>query len=186
MKERPSFSVAGTHNRSSDISPPSVDFSLEELLRKLRRRKWLIFAFIAVATLLTAVVSLLLTSQYTATTRVLVTDHPATGLDFAAAAQGLPTDMAYMSSQVQVITSRNLASAVIDKLSLELDPEFNVDLQPKSAVAWLLDKLSIHDLKQKLGLVRPELSETAARQLQRDTVVDAFLEDVSAQQVEIS
>ena len=67
MKERPSFSVAATHDRSSDISPLSVDFSLQELLRKLRRRKWLILAFVAGATLLTAVVSLLLTSRYTAT-----------------------------------------------------------------------------------------------------------------------
>ena len=132
MKERPSFSVAAMHNRSSDISPPALDLNLDELLRKLRRRRWLIFAFVAIATLLTAAGSLLLTSRYTATAEVLVADHPATGLDLAAAMQGMPTDMAHMSSQVQVIASRNLASSVIDKLGLELDPEFNEALKPPS------------------------------------------------------
>ena len=54
----------------------AVDLSLDELLRKLRRRKWLISAFVAFATLLT-VGSLLLTSRYTATAGVLVADRPA-------------------------------------------------------------------------------------------------------------
>jgi exopolysaccharide transport family protein len=186
MKERPSFSIAATHNRSSDISPPPVDLSLDELLRKLRRRKWLIVGFVALPTLLTAVGSLLLTTRYTAIAEVLVADHPATGLDLAAAAQGMPTDMAHMSSQVQVIASRNLASAVIDKLNLELDPEFNADLKPKSIIRSFLDKLPIEQVKRQLGLTPPVLNETAAKQLQRDSVVDAFLEDVSAEIVETS
>ena len=58
-------------------SHPAVDLSLDELLRKLRRRKWLISAFVAFATLLTAGGSLLLTSRYTATAGVLVADRPA-------------------------------------------------------------------------------------------------------------
>jgi succinoglycan biosynthesis transport protein ExoP len=186
MKERASFSVAAVHNRSSDISLPAVDLSLDELLRKLRRRKWLIFVFVALATLLTAVGSLLLTSRYTATAEVLVADHPAAGLDFAAAMQGMPPDVAHMSSQVQVITSRNLASSVIDKLGLELDPEFNAALKPRSVIRRLIDELPIDDVKRKLGLAPPALNETAAKQLQRDAVVDAFLEDVSAETVETS
>jgi succinoglycan biosynthesis transport protein ExoP len=185
MKERPSFSIAATHNRSSDISPPPVDLSLDELLRKLRRRKWLIVGFVALATLLTAVGSLLLTTRYTAIAEVLVADHPATGLDLAAAARGMPTDMAHMSSQVQVIASRNLASAVIDKLNLELDPEFNA-VKPKSIIRSFLDKLPIEQVKRQLGLTPPVLNETAAKQLQRDSVVDAFLEDVSAEIVKTS
>lgn len=186
MKERPSFSVAATHNRSSDISPPAVDLNLDELLRKLRRRRWLIFAFVAIATLLTAAGSLLLTSRYTATAEVLVADHPATGLDLASAMQGMPTDMAHMSSQVQVIASRNLASSVIDKLGLDLDPESNETLKPPSVFRRLVDELPIADVKRTLGLGPPALDETAAKQLQRDAVVDAFLEDVSAQTVETS
>ena len=92
MKERPSFSIAATHNRSSDISPPPVDLSLDELLRKLRRRKWLIVAFVALATLLTAVGSLLLTTRYTAIAEVLVADHPATGLDLVGSDAGHADD----------------------------------------------------------------------------------------------
>jgi uncharacterized protein involved in exopolysaccharide biosynthesis len=184
MKERASFSVAA--KRSSDISPPAVDLSLDELLRKLRRRRWLIFTFMAIATLLTAVASLLMTSRYTATAEVLVADHPATGLDFAAAMQGMPPDVAHMSSQVEVIRSRNLASSVIDKLGLALDPEFNAALQPRSIIRQLLDELPIEDVKRELGLVPPALSETATKQREREAVVDAFLENVSAQTVELS
>jgi polysaccharide biosynthesis transport protein len=184
MKERASFSVAA--KRSSDISPPAVDLSLDELLRKLRRRKWLIFTFIAIATLLTAVASLLMTSRYTATAEVLVADHPATGLDLSAAMQGMPPDVAHMSSQVEVIRSRNLASSVIDKLGLALDPEFNAALQPRSMIRRLLDELPIEDVKRELGLAPPDLSETAAKQREREAVVDAFLENVSAQTVEMS
>ena len=160
--------------------------NLDELLRKLRRRRWLIFTFVAIATLLTAAGSLLLTSRYTATAEVLVADHPATGLDLASAMQGMPTDMAHMSSQVQVIASRNLASSVIDKLSLDLDPEFNEALKPPSVFRRLVHELPIADVKRTLGLAPPALDETAAKQLQRDAVVDAFLEDVSAQTVETS
>jgi polysaccharide biosynthesis transport protein len=132
MKERPGFSAA-TDNRSSDISLPTVDFNLDELLRKLRRRKWLIIALVVLGTLLTAAGSLLLKARYSAIAEVLVADHPATGLDLSAAMQGMPTtDAAHMSSQVQVITSRNLAASIVDKLHLELDPEFNEALSSRN------------------------------------------------------
>ena len=186
MKERPSFSVPAIHNPSSDISPTTPDVGLDELVRKLRRRKRLIFAFVAIATLLTAAGSLLLTSRYTATADVLVADHPATGLDFAAAMQGIPPDTAHMSSQAQVIRSRNLASSVVDKLGLERDPEFNKALEPRSIVRRLIDELPIEDVKRMLGLARPALTDTAAKQLEREAVIDAFLEDVFAQTVETS
>jgi exopolysaccharide transport family protein len=100
--------------------------------------------------------------------------------------QGMPPDVAHMSSQVEVIRSRNLASSVIDKLGLALDPEFNAALQPRSMIRRLLDELPIEDVKRELGLAPPALSETAAKQREREAVVDAFLENVSAQTVEMS
>ena len=187
MKERPSLSIAATHNRSSEITPPVVDLNLDELLRKLRRRKWLIIALVVLGTLLTAAGSLLLKTRYTAIAEVLVADHPATGLDLSAAMQGMPTtDAAHMSSQVQVIMSRNLAASIVDKLHLELDPEFNEALKPKSLIGSFLDELPIEEVKQMLGLSRPALSEAAAKQLEREDVVDSFLEEVSAENIETS
>jgi succinoglycan biosynthesis transport protein ExoP len=46
--------------------------------------------------------------------------------------------------------------------------------------------LPIEDVKRELGLAPPDLSETAAKQREREAVVDAFLENVSAQTVEMS
>jgi capsular exopolysaccharide synthesis family protein len=71
-------------------------------------------------------------------------------------------------------------------LGLELDPEFNEALKPRSFVRRLIDELPIDEVERKLGLAAPELNEAAAKQLQRDSVVDAFLEDVSAETVETS
>ncbi|HYN39358.1 MAG TPA: Wzz/FepE/Etk N-terminal domain-containing protein, partial [Rhodospirillales bacterium] len=66
MEDRANYSVGAPIDRTAGFHSGAVDVNLEELFRKLRRRIWLILAIIAAATLLTAAVSLLLPTRYTA------------------------------------------------------------------------------------------------------------------------
>lgn len=180
------FSVGPRVGRALDLYSSSADLSFEELLRKLRRRVWLIAGIVAVLTLLTAVVSLLLPSRYTATAKVLLADTSSVGPDLVAAAQGLPPDLAFMSSQVQVVASRNLAAMVIDKLGLESDPEFNSDLREKTLVQEIMEKLPIDSIKGLLGLPTAITDEDLAKRLQRESIIDTFIDNLKTEVVESS
>ncbi len=187
MEDRPNFSVGSPLDRMSEVLPGGGSFSLEELLRTLRRRMWLILTIMMVGTLLTAAVAVMLPSRYTAVAKVLVADKSPEGPDLNAAVRGLPPDVAFMSSQVQVVASRNLATTVIDKLGLESDPEFNDVLAPPSLPKRILAALPTDWLRQKLGLpsaanMNPELAD----RLQREEVIDTYLDNLFTEVVEAS
>lgn len=170
----------------SEVLPGGGAFSLEELLRTLRRRIWLIAAIMAAGVLLTAAVAIMLPSRYTAVAKVLVADKSPEGPDLAAAARGLPPDVAFMSSQVQVVASRNLAATVIDKLGLESDPEFNAELRPKSFFQRMIDVLPVDRVRQALGLPPSVLDPELTKRLQREQVIDTFLDNLFTEVVEAS
>lgn len=180
------FSVGPRVGRALDLYSSSANLSFEEMLRKLRRRMWLIASIVAVLTLLTAVVSLLLPSRYTATAKVLLADNSSVGPDLVAAAQGLPPDLAFMTSQVQVVASRNLAANVIDKLDLQSDPEFNADLREKTLVQEMMEKLPIDWIKGLLGLPTAITDEDLASRLQRESIIDTFIDNLKTEVVESS
>lgn len=186
MEDRPNFSVGSPLDRMSEVLPGGGSFSLEELLRTLRRRMWLIVTIMMVGTLLTAAVAVMLPSRYTAVAKVLVADKSPEGPDLNAAVRGLPPDVAFMSSQVQVVASRNLAVSVIDKLGLESDPEFNESLQPPSLFKRFTDALPVEWLRQKLGLPSGVLDPELAKRLQREEVIDTFIENLFTEVVEAS
>lgn len=186
MEDRPNFSVGSPLDRMSEVLPGGGTFSLEELLRTLRRRMWLILTIMMVGTLLTAAVSIMLPSRYTAVAKVLVADKSPEGPDLNAAVRGLPPDVAFMSSQVQVVASRNLAAIVIDKLGLESDPEFNDTLQPPTLLKRITDALPTEWFRQKLGMPSAVLDPELAKRLQREEVIDTFLENMFTEVVEAS
>ena len=185
MEERVNYSVGPRVGRALDLYSGGMDLSFEELLRKLRRRVWLILAIVAALTVLTAVVSLLLPSRYTATAAVLVADNTSAAPDLVAVAQGMQPDLAFMSSQVQVIGSRNLAAIVVDKLGLESDPEFNTQLQEKNIFQQIIGLLPIDWIKQTLGLEAP-IDPELAKRLEREGIIDNFIEDLDTEMVELS
>ena len=186
MEERPNFSVRTPLDRMSEVFPGGGAFSLEELLSTLRRRIWLILAITAAGVLLTAAVATMLTSRYTAVAKVLVADKSPEGPDLTAAVRGLPPDVAFMSSQVQVVASRNLAAAVIDKLGLDSDPEFNAALQPRSFFQRMTDALPVDRVRQAFGLPSGALDPELAKRLEREEVIDTFLNNLFTEVVEAS
>ena len=185
MEEMVNYSVGPRVGRALDLYSGGMNLSFEELLRKLRRRVWLILAIVAALTVLTAVVSLLLPSRYTATAAVLVADNTSAAPDLVAVAQGMQPDLAFMSSQVQVIGSRNLAAIVVDKLGLKSDPEFNTQLQEKNIFQQIMGLLPIDWIKQTLGLEAP-IDPELAKRLEREGIIDNFIEDLDTEMVESS
>jgi uncharacterized protein involved in exopolysaccharide biosynthesis/Mrp family chromosome partitioning ATPase len=79
---------------------------------------------------LAIVVALALPRQYSSSAVVMLDQRKNNVTDLSAVLSQLPTDPATLQNQIQIITSRDIATAVIAKLRLYNDPEFNPVLVP--------------------------------------------------------
>ena len=91
-----------------------------QFLLILNARKWIILGVLATTVALTAIVSLLLPKEYTATTSIIIdskSKDPFTG-------QLFPSQMfpGYMATQVDVINSAHVAQRVVRALKLADNP----------------------------------------------------------------
>lgn len=89
--------------RSSD------DLQLRQTLRILWRRKWLIATVVVVITGVVGLYSFTVTPRYEATLQILFESRTGPVFDLRAAAAGQPEDDPALSSQIDVIRSRNLS-----------------------------------------------------------------------------
>ena len=118
--------------------------NFSQLILILLARKYMILLTLLVTVATTTVISLLLPKSYTGTASVLVdfkgTD-PITGMVLPA--QLLP---GYMATQVDIITSHNVALKVVDRLKIDKMPDviekFNEEAEGKGNIRdWLADSL---------------------------------------------
>ena len=118
--------------------------NFSQLILILLARKYMILLTLLVTVATTTVISLLLPKSYTGTASVLVdfkgTD-PITGMTLPA--QLLP---GYMATQVDIITSHNVALKVVDRLKIDKVPDviekFNEEAEGKGNIRdWLADSL---------------------------------------------
>ena len=110
---------------ASTAAPDAASFQLGDLARVVRERKGLIQA-VAVATVaLAAAVVLILPTLYSSSASVMLDTRKNNITDLSAVLSQLPTDPSSLQNQIQILTSRDLASEVIAKLKLYDDPEFN-------------------------------------------------------------
>lgn len=141
---------------------PPVD--LREMLRILWRRRWLIGATAMGCVLVTGLVLSQITPRYTATAQVLVDPRQTNVVDIEQVLSGLPANAETIQSEIEVISSRNLATRVVERLKLNDLPEFNPTLNGGHS-AWL-------------GWLRGEggdASATAPDAVTQNRVVDTFL-----------
>lgn len=117
------------------------EFGIAELLEILSVRRWLIGGTAAVVVAIAVVAVHLLTPIYTATARVMVGERQNKLIDLESALAGLPIDTATVENQVQILQSRALLGKLVEKARLDLDPEFNTALAPKSGLASVFDAL---------------------------------------------
>jgi len=106
-------------------------------------RKWIALSALMITVITTLVVSLLLPKQYLATTSIVIDQlsvDPVTG-------QTLPSQLlpAYMATQVDVITSHNVARKVVEELKLIENPKMRKEFAKAKTTAdirdWIADLL---------------------------------------------
>ncbi|MEM8743220.1 MAG: GumC family protein [Pseudomonadota bacterium] len=151
----------------------SDDIEIAALLRAINQRKLVIASLAIMAGVLTYVALSFVTPLYSSEARIIIerednsfTRPTASGT--SSSSENLMMDQEAVSSQVQVLQSRDLAKSVVKDLNLDQDPEFN-----KNVGRWAISRF----------LSSEPASEEEALQ---ERVVDAFLDRLSVYQVQDS
>lgn len=142
------------------ITNPERPFGFTELMQLLHRRGRTVLQVAAGVVLLTVLMTLIWPSRYSTTAVVMLDQRRNNITDRSQVLTELPTDPASVQNQIQILTSRDLAAAVIDHLGLAHDKEFNAALSPFP-----------------LNLFARARDASA----QRSAVVDSFLKHLSVQ-----
>src|SRR6059058_218643 len=88
----------------------------------VNKRRWTIATFAFIATLLVAVASFKMTPIYEATARLDIEADTAQIQSLNDLYRQLPTDEAFIGTQIQVLESNNLAQRTIEQLGLAREP----------------------------------------------------------------
>ncbi|WBQ14325.1 polysaccharide biosynthesis tyrosine autokinase [Hyphomonadaceae bacterium BL14] len=161
--------------------PDSSDddlIDLSQLLTVFRRRFWTLIAVGALVFTTVAVVTLQMTPKYTAVSSVLLNVRQARVVDIEAVLSGMAPDSAMVDTEAEVLRSRALVGAVVDRMDLVSVPEFNADLQEPGLVDAIRSSLA--------GFVRAlvpaggrALAQDEEEQQVRERVISALKEAVS-------
>ncbi|MDE3116811.1 MAG: GumC family protein, partial [Pseudomonadota bacterium] len=162
--------AAGTR----DVAPAGAAFGVADLMGVIRQRLRLIRLVVLSILALTLLVLMILPTVYSASAVVMVDQRKNNIADLSAVLSELPTDTASLQNQIQLLTSRDLAGAVVDRLGLIHDPEFNPQAKApaqgpwRNVVSWLG------------GQAAPGLAE------QREATIDALLRHLSVDAIGLS
>ena len=104
--------------------PPAPTLDPRRFLIALRRRLPLLLAVATAVMLAALAITLLTPARYTATTRVLIDPRQPKIVDAQQVLGAIPTDMAAIDTQVEVLRSRGLFERLVDRLGLAKDPAF--------------------------------------------------------------
>lgn len=102
---------------------------LREMLGTLVRRAWLALGVGLVLFVIVIAAVMQMTPKYTATGSVLIDPHRRDLTQAEPVQSGLPPDTSAVDTQVEVLRSRSLAEAVVRKMKLYNNPEFNGSLR---------------------------------------------------------
>lgn len=157
---------------------------LQEMIRRIWRRKLMIAAIAVGCSMLTAGVLFLIPPRYTATSQMMLGPSQSKLLDANQVLAGITPDTEAVNSAIAVVQSRDLADRVIDKLGLMRDPDFNPALEEPSWVADLLDphtylRASWADALAKFG-AGDAGSPIDEERRNHNRVVEAFLKRLDA------
>jgi succinoglycan biosynthesis transport protein ExoP len=105
-------------------------FQLADFIRIVDARRGLILKVMAGVVLCALIVALALPTLYSSSATVLLDPRKNNITDLSAVISPLTADPAAVQNQIQIITSRDLAATVVDRLKLTNDPEFNPAIAP--------------------------------------------------------
>lgn len=147
-------------------APTEPPFGMADFLRLLDKRRALIRNITLLTVAVTAAVMFSMPTLYSTSAVVMLDQRKNAVADQSSVLSAFPTDPSSVQNQIQVLSSRDLALKVIDKLQLAGDPEFNPQLGGGG--------FSLRSLLRPPASMRPDEA--------RDAVASAFLSklDVSS------
>ncbi|MEQ1867397.1 MAG: Wzz/FepE/Etk N-terminal domain-containing protein, partial [Micropepsaceae bacterium] len=145
-------------------------FDVTAVLRILNARKAIVAGTVGGVLALAVASFLFITQTYSATAVMLLDQRKNAVADVNAELSGIPADATSLHIQIQVLTSRQLAARVVDKLRLDRDPEFNTEI---ATGFW--------------NIFSPaDAIETRRDEIGRETAINRLLKKLSVQQVGVS
>jgi uncharacterized protein involved in exopolysaccharide biosynthesis len=136
---QPATQIAGLQAAPPPVyAPPQEPPNFIDVLRKLWRRRGLIFLVTMAFAIITFVIVKTLPSYYVAESRVLIGIPPLRALNIESIIADIAPDADLVQNESYIITSREVAQATIGKLHLDKNPEFNPFLRKPSFVAVAL------------------------------------------------
>jgi succinoglycan biosynthesis transport protein ExoP len=176
-------------------------FGTAELVALSLKRSALIRNIALGVIAVTLLVLLVWPSGYTATAIVMLDPRKNNVAGISAVLSEQPTDPASVQNQIQILTSRDLAGEVVQRLGLQDDPEFNLalshfpldprrwfrDLSPEAQYSMIIDEFQKHLSVDSLGLSSAISVEFATRDPAKsariaNAIVDAYIQS----QVEVN
>jgi succinoglycan biosynthesis transport protein ExoP len=148
---------------SPPYAPPT--FQLADLIRMIDARRTLILRVMIGTILCALAVALVLPTTYSSSAVVMLDPRKNNVTDLSAVLSQITADPASVQNQIQIITSRDLAATVVDKLNLTDDPEYNPALNPPSLLSLLNPKTYLGD----------------AAPTNHDRIIDTFQKNVTAE-----
>jgi capsular exopolysaccharide synthesis family protein len=175
---------------SQTAEPKSYDIDLRGISAVLRRRKWLMLAIVATAVLMAYLALQAITPQYKSTAALLIDTRRVQILNIEPVMGTVPVDLNIIQSEVDALSSRFLASKIIEKLGLSQDPEFNAALREPSMISGLHPSRWLDaEWRDYLMSFLPEhltssgrtavTYDTTAGEMRDVATVDAFLNNLS-------
>ena len=172
------------------VSPAHQSFDVQTLWRIAVARRLVILGTVVAVLAVTLVAWMMIVPVYNATAVLMLDPRKNAVAEVDAVLSGVPTDPASIQNQVQILTSRRLATSVVQKLGLDRDRRFGAgfDAAAKSAtganlaletsVDRVLNGLSV-DQAGLSSTIRVSVSAADANQSARITNawVDAYIED---------
>lgn len=166
--DRPQLSVARM--------PAEAEADLARILSLLWRRKWIVAATMLATLALALAFLMTVTPRYTATSVVVLDTREEQVVDLESVVSGLQADSAVVNTEVEVIKSRRLINRVVERLSLDTDPEFVPRLRPDPAwKGWM--HATLGRFVDLAGMARDAapLSEANRAFRDRQTAIDTLL-----------
>ena len=152
------------------------DFDLRRIFVIFRRRFRLMLVVGAVVFLAAAVITMLMTPLYTATSRVMINTRKEDVVNTQAVMSGLTLDTSVTDTEVEVLRSRQLTERVSAAMNLDTDPEFNKTLKPPTPVSTSI--AAVRSTLKKLLPPKPISAEQAAIQAHQK-IIDNLLGNLS-------
>lgn len=142
--------MAGTYTSDSNPQTKDPSLSLPQLLSAFVRR-WKLFVGITCAVAaLVLVATLMLRPLWTAETKLRIEPNSRSAVDIAAMSEGAPPDQAVVDTEANLMRSREVLRAVVDRLNLAGDPEFAKETEGRtkaqiaeSTINGILKKLKV-------------------------------------------